>query len=424
MYDGSNPSFLGGMDVVNQKVVDLVRQNQTENETDLIKSLNTNTITDTQKFTATDDKIMGDVQKQSSKKKTFGVFDSKQVVESKAGSVASSGANKVNDVAADASTNLANKTGGDVSNDQGYDAAVSKANESVKGTIGDIRSKKSSTGFGISTGYFFDDFGALGGSPSSSSSSTGSSTTTTASDANSNETPSLNNPQGLKIKETVNRTADADVRAMVDEDVPVENFDRAKVLVNGPLAEDNSCPDLSNALGFDKLLDTISSGVDNLRELLGLGINPAWIECFASIYADLGLDDKLTLISDVTGNGDIASANKLMGQVSKGNLSSPVRDVFDIGDNYMPKLDSKTGKIIDTVTDSNVSTSMDELLAKTDVGRLDLFSVKGRSTTSNKSISDTLDITDVSVLAKSNSVNNLGKYALGNKYGLLATAPV
>ena len=421
---------ISASEVINEDVGSLIKRNQSNNETNLVRSLNISTTTDTSSHTTTDDKIFGEVVEQSSKKKTFGVYKTKQVVEDITPEVNTPISDVVNQVPTNEVASLTNKTGVVITNDQGYAKAVKEANIATAESVSNSYSAMGNVSISPSTIYTVSDDGRLTNVMKKVSSATVTSKSP-ALDGVYPISPTLeyasNNlelPEGdvseVKQEYPINFTDNATLRSYVPDTMTAEEYESARSIVNGPLKSEINCPDMLEAFDFGLDLSMIGDMRDSLMSMLDLGIDVSFLSCFDNVYDQLGVHDKMNMLGKVTGNGDIAAMDQILGQVSPNMFQSPGKDVLSLGNKYKATKDSAGKKRDFSLAENTVL--MDSILGKTGVPKADLLSTKTSASSKNKSVGDTIPIVDMASVKGSNKSNGFLEYILGRANARLLTS--
>lgn len=430
-----------GADALNKKVVSLVQDNQSKNETNLVRSLNTNTTTDTNSYTSTDDKNFGEVVVQSTKKKTFGVYTTKQVVEDITPTTKSAVADKVSTLPIDDVTNLQSKSGVDISSDIDYDRAIKTSSAEVVARSSEQFSKMSDGNLKPSAAFISESIddrlspitGQVIGSPDYLSGWQTSAIATIPGEVvpntswkdlileNIGDVPTYEAPFSLDVN-NYTTSIDPAIRSYVPDSMTLEQYREAQAIVNGDLADVSSCPSLNAAFGFDVSMFDMSTLTDKFKGLFDLGIDTSFMDCFPDMMGSMGVMDKLDIIAGIKSRGDIDGASKLFDNMSSSILDNPEKLVRDIGNGYSPTLDSFTGTISNGLSSASGSAKMDSLLTKAGVSKDSLFSVAGTKTNKNRSLGDELNILDTLAAKSSNPSNGFMDYALGSEISDLISA--
>ncbi len=391
-----------GADVLNQDVSALIKKNQSTNETNLVRSLNISTVTDTTKFTTTDEKIFAEVTTQSAKKKTFGVYTTKQVVEDITPETQAEVADKVTEVPPEEVVALESKSGTTITSDQQYEQAVRSASTKTKTTAAADYSRVGDTNLSPDFGLSVDI--SEYGQPT-----------------NDDWRSKLTVYDKPKVDEVANFTDDPVVRSYIPATMKVDDYNILQDNMNGWLGAFSTCPDLSWACKGG--LFDFAALMASLRAMLGFGISSAWLDCFDTVSKDLALGDKLNMVADVTGNGDIATASKLFDKVSPSVITNPNRQALTIGNAFKATADS-TGTVTNSLTKGTGASEMDGLLGKLNVSKASLMSTRTAATAKNKSIGDAVDVIDMDTVRSANPHNGMIDYSVGaGKGDMLRSLP-
>ncbi len=473
-----------GSDVLNQSVSALVKKNQSTNETNLARSLKTSNTTDTNKYTTTDDKIFGEVTTQSSKKKTFGVYATKQVVEDITPDTQSPVSDKIETIPVEEVNNLSNKTDIPITNDMDHGQATRQALVNTKQTVDESYTRMSDSNLSPSVSFApmktwapylaEKDDGLIGqedftpsvaGSPvpiteatmngpasMTVSPITGATTATPAhllGDTNessvietipgkeSNRSAGgwstiIDKDQGgvpsyavPKVEVASNYVSDPNVRTYIPDTMSLDEFKQAQTVMNGDIGDRSTCPDLNSAFNFDTDISDLNELSESLKGLLDFGIDTSWMDCFSDMLGSLPIGDTRDMFSSILGNGDIGSADKFLGNVSSSIIDNPGKTLLDLGNTYQAVADPKSGGIVKNLKTPSEASTMDSLLTSLGVTKRSLLSTSNTSNSKNNSIGSVIEIIDTPTAKSTNPNNGLLDYVLGkDDADLLRALPI
>ena len=421
---------ISGSEAINKSVDSLIKKNQSSNETNLVKSLNITTTTDTSSHTTTDEKIFGEVIEQSSKKKTFGVYKTKQVIEDITPDVNAPVSDIVEKIPSNEITSLTNKTGIIITNDQGYAKAIKEANKLTADNASKTYSSMANTSISPSAIYISTEDGMLTKVESGINKTVATTkspaikgiypSSPTLTYASKNVTFPDDDITEVKTKVPINFTDDVVQRSYVPDTMTADEFETARGLVNGSLKNEINCPDMLSAFGFDMNLSMLGDTKDSLMNMMDLGIDASFLDCFTNIYGQLNVNDKMNMLGKLTGNGDIAAMDMVLNQVSPNMLQSPSRDLLSLGNKYKATKNN-VGKKTDLTSVENAAL-LNSVLNKAGVSKGDLLSTKTSVASKNKSIGDTITIMDITSIKSANGNNGILEYILGQDNAKLLTS--
>jgi len=434
-------SQLSGPAILTNSVQSLIQANNTSNETNLVKSLDTQTVTDTKKYTATDKKLFSNaVDKKSRKAKAFGVFETKQVIKEVAYSKVVEDDGKVKTIRTSNHAKLIS-----MSNASGKtivtDSDMSSATTTIVGKVTELKSIEHSSKGNGTLDFSLDSSMPVIPTSRNIDLATGSIKSLSANNTDwvnpdtGKALPQLSgkywvNPDTGKAvpsvkKEVKNFTTDATIRKYVPDTMSLDEFSSMQKLVNGDLNQFVSCPDLLSAFGWDKHLLNKANLFDSLMSMLGLtgGHNiPGLTGCLGDALTSLNQGDLGRVTDTVISSGSMNAFSDLIANTSHGPIANPTDSAYKLmGSNFKVKLDSR-GVPNNTFSNPEVATVGDNIFSSLGVSKKSVFT---SPKTKNNSILDGLvdDVISTKKLNSTNPTSGFGEYCLGDVDKLLRSIP-
>lgn len=414
-------STLTGPDILNKDVSSLIQSNQTTNETNLARSLNTTTTTDTQKFTNTDEKIFSNAATtKTTKPKSFGVFITKQVMKPIELLSAIKDDAVLRATSSAKLTSMSNKSGSTLRSDADIDKAqadILSQMYSMKST--EFASKSNST-FDYSLGVDL---------PVAPTSGLGqyASIIPKKPDPNIWIDPDTGRPSPTVDQIAKSYTTDPDILNFLPNTVSVSEYDQLRNLMNGELGSYNSCPDLAKAFGFDKNLfglDSLLNGLMSLLNAMGLHQLIGFINCLKDIFKALTTGNKMDIVNAVANTGAVPALNEVMAVVPIGLITDPKRTAYNaMGRNHVLRFDPITGLPTNTYRSTDMTNAADGIFSKIGMVKDRVFAAVAPK---NDSILDGLagePVYDIDAIKGVNPEAGFSDYALGDKDKLLRNVP-
>lgn len=412
-----------GTDVVNKQAEPLAAANMSFNEHNVVRSLMTSTVTEVDEFVVTDEKIFHEVAAQSAKKKTFGVYSTKQIVADITPETPPGAIDIVETTAPDVLLSLENKTGIEIVSDTDYAAAVevalSKATSHIAESLDMVELFELSPSFSrsqvIPGGDLHSGISPMTGRDAS------------IPDYLLKQPPVSTDWDTLVMQDKggvpkyaypttkgpVNITSDGTIRSYVPDTMDMADYRKAQSLISGNLAGESTCTELDSALSFDVDITDKDTYVVDVKRMFKLGLDSEIINCFTSTISGLDITDKADMLNSMISDGDISSTAKLLNCVSPSVMSSPLRTIDDLANNHSAKA-TVLGSITNRLTDVVESGIMDTLLVSAGLAKADLFDVGSTKTNGNRSVADDIPVVDIIAVKASNPTNGYTRYALGD----------
>lgn len=393
-----------GSDVLNKDVSTLVAQNQSANETNISASLNTRTVTAQANYTANKDTILGDTHRKSTKKKTFSVFETKQAVTPITPEVIAKTTTELDSLTPQEIIYLEQVSGMTLTSDSDLEVARQMQNALVSGDIHASRDPKS---LGDDDLYVMPDFIRLGDTQfsadgvdlTSRSLSSGESFAKDASLFSSTLTPPTLGQ--VDITETEVGSLSAGFGEVKDGlpyggaigkfagDMSIENFQKAKALIEGPFGDFNSCD-----LGFGGGMWDFSLLLQGLLDLLKFNFD---LGCLNDLLGQMGGPNLEELLNESVSLGQIKNADILVEHIGPAQILHPKKLVKEVARNAkMPPKNFGTQPPI-----PEFDSDLDSLRGKFQLSKSDVWGTTD----------DVMDITDIASYPNDDTIS----YAYGGE---------
>lgn len=376
-------SNVSGADALTKSVAAIIKQNESTNEVNIAQGLQTSTPTATGALVASNEKIMGDVTRVSAKKKTFGVYSSKQVVEQKTQVTSTEVNDKLSTIDPEIIANLETKLGVAITTDLELASALS--------LLELMNLDMFSAQFASDSDF---DLGSLWEFPNQRRLETGEiidigSITDGISPSSTSSMSSIFSGVDLDIPSVSNVTSS--VTSLFPNapdgfpDVSLSDYGTLTDIFSAGLDMFNSCDNLSSMfdgsfLGFD--LDSILDGLMNYLKIGGLDN----LNCFTELLDKMNDVQLDSLVSGLVDEGDLPNLDTLVDYIGEGKLVAPKDTLAKAISNTTPMYTSD-GSVSLFKGNTDISSNADSLLGKFGLDKTSIWEMD-----SDKAPSGTVDL--------------------------------
>lgn len=364
-------------------------------EADIASSIGTSSVTDTGSMTTTFDKMFSG----TSTSKSFGVFDTKQVVKEISPTSPFEEALEVDGFDNDNLTSLSNKTGMDITNDSQLSSATDKVIINIKDTA-------QSSFNGMSSASKFAS-NAITGSAGGMASKFG--------------VPQISSIQ--------NYTTDSSIRNLIPGSMTKSDYTNLQsIFGTGSLGQYNSCPSIANALNYAKRLLDPSQLLGSIFGLLGIVGKldlKGLLNCVGSVQNQLSATQNMSITNMLVNKGSLNGLNDLTSLGNNGSIVNKYDTIRRLGNNRSVSISPYTQRSTNTWVNPDIQATSNSLFTTLGVDSSKVFTMDTISPTKNNSIMDGLSspVYSVAEINKVNPATGFSSYLLGSKDQLLRSLP-
>lgn len=364
-------------------------------ETDIASSIGTSSVTDTGSMTNTFDKMFSG----TSTSKSFGVFDTKQVVKEISPTSPFEEALEVDGFDNDKLTSLSNKTGMTITNDSQLSGATDKV-------IINIRDTAQSSFSGMSSGSKFSS-NAITGLAGGAASRFG----------------------GSQLSSIQNYTSDSSIRSVIPGSMTKSDYTNLQsIFGSGSLGQYNSCPSIANALNYAKRLLDPSSLLGSIYSLLGIVGKldlKGLLNCVGSVQNQLSATQNMGITDMLVSKGSLNGLNDLTSLGNNGSIVNKYDTVRRLSNNRSVSTSPYTYRPTNTWTNPDTISTSNSLFTTLGIDSSKIFTMDTVSPTKNSSIMNGLSspVYSVAEINKVNPDTGFSSFILGSKDKLLRNLP-